>query len=71
MLFGSVLTSAFLALQLGSDALVAAKHGRFAELSRAPLAKAKRAVEATQHKPERSDKKHRFLSDDTKRECDP
>lgn len=69
MLLQSVLTSALLALSLGSDLAAASKHGRFAEMARAPQEKAKRIVEARDHKPKKSDKDYRFLNKETKREC--
>lgn len=47
---------------------MAAKHGRFGGYARAPLEKAKRAVEAAHSKPVRSHPDHRFLSAKTKRE---
>jgi carboxypeptidase D len=37
-------TPEILALSLGSDIATASKHGRFAEIARAPQEKAKRAV---------------------------
>lgn len=69
MLLQSVLTFALLALSLGSDLAAASKHGRFAEMARAPQEKAKRIVEARDHKPKKSDKDYRFLTKETKREC--
>ena len=69
MLLKSVLTSALLAFSLGSDLATASKHGRFAELARAPQEKAKRAIEARNQKHVKSDKDYRFLNKDTKREC--
>ena len=69
MLLKSLLTSAILALSLGSDAVTAFKHGRFAEKSRAPQEKAKRAIEARNHKHEKSEKDYRFLGKHTRREC--
>lgn len=69
MLLKSVLTSALLALSLGSDLAAAFKPGRFAEIARAPQEKAKRIVEARNHKPKKSDKDYRFLNKNTKREC--
>lgn len=69
MLLKSVLSSALLALSLGSDLAAASKHGRFAEIARAPQEKAKRAVEARNQKHAKSDKDYRFLSKKTKREC--
>lgn len=69
MLLKSVLTSALLALSLGSDLAAAFKHGRFAEMARAPQEKAKRIVEARNLKPKKSDKDYRFLNKETKREC--
>lgn len=68
MLLISILTPALVALSLGSDAVSAAKHGRFAERARAPLEKAKRAVEASQKKSSHSTEDFRFLNDKTKRE---
>lgn len=62
MLLKSVFTSALLALSLGSEAVVASKHGRFAERARAPMEKAQRAVEAAQKKHVRSEKDFRFLN---------
>ncbi|CAG8888578.1 unnamed protein product [Penicillium egyptiacum] len=67
MLLNSVLTSALLALSLGSDLAIGSKHGRFAEIARAPQEKAKRAVDARNQKHAKSDKDYRFLSKDTKR----
>jgi carboxypeptidase D len=69
MLLKSVLTSALLALSLGSDVAAAFKHGRFAEKARAPQEKAKKAIEARNQNHERSHKDFRFLSKKTKREC--
>lgn len=69
MLLKSVLTSALLALSLGSDLATASKHGRFAEIARAPQEKAKRVVEARSQKSHKSDKDYRFLSKNTKSEC--
>jgi carboxypeptidase D len=69
MLLKSVLTSALLALSLGSDIATASKHGRFAEIARAPQEKAKRAVEARNQKHVNPDKDYRFLNKNTKREC--
>ncbi|KAJ5773493.1 hypothetical protein N7457_008389 [Penicillium paradoxum] len=66
MLLKSVLTSALLALSLGSDVATAVKHGRFAEKSRAPQEKAKRAIEARNHHHEKSDESYRFLNKKTK-----
>ncbi|KAJ5944491.1 hypothetical protein N7516_004659 [Penicillium verrucosum] len=66
MLLKSVLTSALLALSLGSDLAAAFKHGRFAEMARAPQEKAKRIVEARNLKPKKSDKDYRFLNKETK-----
>ncbi|KAK4863586.1 hypothetical protein LT330_002364 [Penicillium expansum] len=67
MLLKSVLTSALLALSLGSDLATASKHGRFAEIARAPQEKAKRVVEARSQKSHKSDKDYRFLSKNTKK----
>lgn len=69
MLLKSVLTSALLTLSLGSDLVAASKHGRFAEIARAPQEKAKRAIEARNQKHVKSDKDYRFLNKNTKREC--
>lgn len=63
-----LLTSALVALSLGVDTVAASKHGRFAQLSRAPMEKAKRAVQATMDHVARSTKKFRFLSSKSKRE---
>lgn len=69
MMIKSVLTSALLALSLGSEAVAASQHGRFAERAREPLVKAKLAVEATNKKQEKQDHKNfRFLSQNTQRE---
>ena len=38
-------------------------------MARAPQEKAKRIVEARDHKPKKSDKDYRFLTKETKREC--
>ncbi|KAJ6092671.1 hypothetical protein N7486_007960 [Penicillium sp. IBT 16267x] len=62
----SLLTSALVALSLGADTVTASKHGRFAQLSRAPMEKAKRAVQATMDHVARSTKKFRFLSSTSK-----
>lgn len=64
----TLLTSALVALSLGADTVAASKHGRFAQLSRAPMEKAKRAVQATVEHVARSTKKFRFLSSKSKRE---
>lgn len=71
MLLKSVLTSALLALSLGSEAAEASKSSKFGRLSqlvRAPLEHAERAVQAAHRKPVRCTKDFRFLSDKTKRE---
>jgi carboxypeptidase D len=70
MLLKSVLTSALLALSLGSDLVTASKHGRFAEKARASQERAKRAVEArNSHQHVKPHKDYRFLSKETKRKC--
>ena len=66
MLFTSVLTSAVLALSLGADTVAASKHGRFGQLARDPLERAKTAVEDGHAKTVRSTKDYRFLNDKTK-----
>ncbi|KAJ5430119.1 Peptidase S10 serine carboxypeptidase [Penicillium cf. griseofulvum] len=67
MLLKSVLTSAVLALSVGSDIVTASKHGRFVEKARAPQERAKRAVEArNNHQNVKSHKDYRFLSKETK-----
>ncbi|KAJ5888364.1 hypothetical protein N7495_008405 [Penicillium taxi] len=67
MLFTSILTSALLAVSLGSDAVIASSHGRFGKIARAPLEMAKRAVEETMTKRTTSDKKKfRYLDHKTK-----
>lgn len=68
MLFSSVLTPALLGILLSADLAIAAKHGRFGGYARAPLEKAKRAVEAAHSKPVLSQTDHRFLNEETKRE---
>lgn len=69
MLFTSVLTSAVLALSLGADTVAASQHGRFGQLAREPLERAKRAVEDGHAKQVRSTKDYRFLNDQTKSKC--
>jgi carboxypeptidase D len=69
MLLKSLLTSALLALSLGSDVATASKHGRFAEKARAPQEKAKRAIEARNHNHLKSNKDYRFLNKKTQRAC--
>ncbi|KAJ5693178.1 hypothetical protein N7462_002601 [Penicillium macrosclerotiorum] len=66
MLFNSILTPALLALAWSSDVVVASKHGRFAQLARDPLERAKRAANDAHAKPVRSTQDFRFLSDKTK-----
>lgn len=70
MLVKSVLTSALLALSLGSGAVEASKSnfGRLGKLSRDPLDRAQKAVMAAHQKPSRSESGYRFLNDKTKRE---
>lgn len=64
----SFLTSALLALALGADTVAATKHGRFAQLSRVPMEKAKRAIQSAKDHVARTTTKYRFLSNKTKRE---
>ncbi|KAJ5921350.1 hypothetical protein N7466_009676 [Penicillium verhagenii] len=61
-----LLTSAIVALSLGADTVAASEHGRFAELSRIPMAKAKRAVEMTKEHVIRATKSFRFLTSKSK-----
>lgn len=70
MLVKSVVTSALLALSLGSEAVEASKSnfGRFGKLSRDPLDRAQKAVMAALQKPSRPESGCRFLNDKTKRE---
>lgn len=70
MLVKSVLTSALLALSLGSEAVEASKSkfGRLGKLARDPLERAQKTVMAAHHKPSRSEKGYRFLNEKTKRE---
>ncbi|CEJ55874.1 Putative Carboxypeptidase 5 [Penicillium brasilianum] len=67
MLFKSVLTSAVLALSVGVDTVAASEHGRFGQLARDPLERAKRAVDNGHAKPIRSTKDYRFLNKNTKK----
>ncbi|KAJ5174867.1 uncharacterized protein N7482_000744 [Penicillium canariense] len=66
MLFTSVLTPALLALSVGIEAVAASSHGRFGQLARDPLERAKRVVENAHAKPVRSKNDFRFLSHKTK-----
>jgi carboxypeptidase D len=68
MLLQSVLTSALLALSLGSDVADALKHGKFGQKSRVPQERAKRAIEARSEEKSNPKKDYRFLSKHTKRE---
>lgn len=65
----SLLTTTLLALSLGADTVSASKHGRFAQLSRGPMEKAKRAIESTRQHIARTATKYRFLTKDSKRMC--
>jgi carboxypeptidase D len=68
MLFGSVVSTAFLALSLCVDSTSAAQHGRFGQKARDSLTKRSSSSLVT-HKPETrsSHKDFRFLNKDTKR----
>ena len=67
----SLLTTTLLALSLGADTVSASKHGRFAQLSRGPMEKAKRAIESTRQHIARTATKYRFLTKNSKREYIP
>jgi carboxypeptidase D len=68
MLFGSVASTALLALSLCLDSASAAKHGRFGQKARDSLAKRSSSSLVT-HEPETRSrhKDFRFLNKDTKR----
>ncbi|CAL5872611.1 uncharacterized protein PFLUO_LOCUS6876 [Penicillium psychrofluorescens] len=66
MLFKSALTSALLALSLGSEVVTAAKHGRFAEKARAPQERAKKHFDASKNPGHSHHSDFRFLSSKTK-----
>ncbi|KAJ5601441.1 hypothetical protein N7510_010975 [Penicillium lagena] len=66
MLFKSALTSALLALSLGSEAVAAAQHGRFAEKARAPQERAKKHLDARTNPGHSDHSDFRFLSSKTK-----
>lgn len=73
MLLKSVLTSALLALSLGSEAVEAkdSKFGRMSKIVRDPLEKAKHAAEAARchhHKGGHNSDGYRFLNEKTRRE---
>lgn len=73
MLLKTVLTSALLALSLGSETVEASessKFGRLSKIVREPLEKAKQAVEASRHHHPHGHPPHgyRFLSEKTRRE---
>ncbi|KAJ5094138.1 hypothetical protein N7456_009999 [Penicillium angulare] len=60
------LTSTLLALSLGADTVAASKHGRFGQLSRVPMEKAKRAIQSAKDHVVRTTTKYRFLSSKSK-----
>ncbi|KAJ5723942.1 hypothetical protein N7488_001977 [Penicillium malachiteum] len=65
----SLLTSTLVVLSLGADAVAAskaAKHGRFSELSRLPMEKAKRVVSSARDYVTNKTTNYRFLSDKSK-----
>lgn len=72
MLLKSVLTSALLALSLGSEAVEASKSSKFGRLSklvREPLEKAKQAAQAAHYpRGHGHSNGYRFLTEKTKRE---
>jgi hypothetical protein len=68
MLFGSVVSTALLALSLAADSASAAKHGPFGRKARDSLDKRSSAALVTREPETRSNHKDfRFLSKDTKR----
>jgi carboxypeptidase D len=69
MLLKSVVTSALLALSLGSEVVDASKHGKFGQKARVPQERAKRAIEARSEEKSHPKKDFRFLSNHTKRGC--
>ncbi|KAJ6088916.1 hypothetical protein N7499_004167 [Penicillium canescens] len=66
MLLKSVVTSALLALSLGSEVVDASKHGKYGQKARVPQERAKRAIEARSEEKSHPKKDFRFLSKKTK-----
>ncbi|KAJ6090892.1 hypothetical protein N7499_003606 [Penicillium canescens] len=65
MLLKSVVTSALLALSLGSEVVDASKHGKFGQKARVPQERAKRAIEARSEEKSHPKKDFRFLNKNT------